>query len=149
MLCLCFSVLLPTHLRLSSCLQPRLFFSIYFLPLPCAVFLSTPAARSSLCGHCWGCTSGGTNSGCWVAAIPHRETFIKQNGAGPGAPAATYAPACLSWAVAPTHLGGLFDGSIAEREKPYGGKRVCASSFVPQGISVLGVKENKHKYITI
>lgn len=87
--------------------------SLRCVPLrSCSTFLTLRA----LPGVCkWG-----TKSGCWVAALWQRETFIKQNGAGLGPPAARYAPANLSWAVAPTRLRGLFDVSITEREKPYG-----------------------------
>ena len=99
--------------------------SLRCVPLhSCSMFLTLQALP--------GMYKRGTNSGCGVAALPQRETFIKQSRAGLGPPAATYAPANLFWAVVPTRPRGQFDASITEREKPYGEKGFVCPLLYPK-----------------
>lgn len=108
-----------------------LFHHLLFSCFPCCVPLHSP----SVFLFPWVLPSmykWGTNSGCRVAALPQMGTLINTEWGWTGPPAASYAPANLSWAVAPTHLRDLCDASTAERQKPYGEKGFACPLLYPK-----------------
>lgn len=117
--------------------------SICCLAVPCVVFPSTPAGRSSLPGHCPGCTGEAPTqrAGCQPS---HRLPLNKMG---------------LEWALQqlrmlqPTFPGLLLPhdpeacliASLTARGRSHMARKVLHVLFLyPKGINLWGVKGNKH-----